>query len=158
MLLDLPKFLWAESIATSVYLYNRTPHRTNGYQTPIELLNGSDVPKVSHLHPFGCKSFVHIPPETRPAGSKLQPREIEGLFMGYTGSSKIFRIFIPQKRVVIITRQVVFPDTKSGEETFKFTQPTSNQRNTTSHSSPMLVKSTSSDSDRVLTQVPSSPV
>ncbi|KAI0992030.1 hypothetical protein K3495_g16156, partial [Podosphaera aphanis] len=34
MLLDLPKFLWAEAIATAVYLYNRTPHRTIDYQSP----------------------------------------------------------------------------------------------------------------------------
>lgn len=55
MLIDFPKFLWAEAIATSVYLYNRTPHRTINYQSPIELLDGVPPPMIDHLHAFGCK-------------------------------------------------------------------------------------------------------
>ena len=115
MLLDFPKFLWAESIATSVYLYNRTPHRTNEYQTPIEILNKSHIPEVTHLHPFGCKVYVHIPVESRPSGSKLQPKSIEGIFVGYTGSSKIFRVFIPSKGIVLITRPVLSPTPTQGK-------------------------------------------
>ncbi|KAI0993892.1 hypothetical protein K3495_g14292 [Podosphaera aphanis] len=103
MLLDFPKFLWAEAIATSVYLYNRTPHQTINYQSPIELLDGVSSPMIDHLHAFGCKVYVHILDETRPSGSKLQPRGIEGIFVGYTGSSKLFRAYIPSKRTVQIT-------------------------------------------------------
>ncbi|KAI0992418.1 hypothetical protein K3495_g15767, partial [Podosphaera aphanis] len=40
---------------------------------------------------------------------------MEGIFVGYTNSSKIFRIFIPVRRTVVITRQVTFPITESGE-------------------------------------------
>ncbi|KAI0998763.1 hypothetical protein K3495_g9431 [Podosphaera aphanis] len=97
MLLDLPKFLWAEAIATSVSLYNRTPYRTIDFKSPFELLHGTIPPSITHLHAFGTKVYVHIPVETRPSGSKLQPRAIEGIFVGYTNSSNIFRIFIPSK-------------------------------------------------------------
>ncbi|KAI0994197.1 hypothetical protein K3495_g13985, partial [Podosphaera aphanis] len=123
MLLNFPKFLWAESIATAVYLYNRTPHRTIDYRSPLELLDNTSPPAVSHLHSFGCKVFVHIPVESRPSGSKLQPRATEGYFVGYTDSCKIFRIYIPSKRSVQVTRQVLFPTTKTGEITIDLTPP-----------------------------------
>lgn len=80
LLIDFPKVLWAEAIATSVYLYNRTPHRTNEYRSPIELLDDSSAPSASNFRTFGCKVYVHIPKETRSSGSKLQPRAIEGNF------------------------------------------------------------------------------
>lgn len=115
MLLDFPKFLWAEAIATSIYLYNRTPHRSLNYKSPIELLNNVPPPTLEHLHTFGCKAYVHIPIEIRPSGSKLQARAIEGIFVGYTNSSKVFRIYIPSKRTIQVTRQVYFPVIKSGE-------------------------------------------
>src|SRR6188768_3197313 len=56
---------------------------------------------------------MHIPEETRPLGSKLQPRADEGHFIGYTESDKILQIYIPSKRKVVVSRQVTFP--KSGE-------------------------------------------
>ncbi|POS88146.1 hypothetical protein EPUL_001344 [Erysiphe pulchra] len=92
MLLDFPKYLWAEAIATSVYLYNRTPHRTIDFKTPFEL----------------------------PSGSKLQPRNVEGIFAGYINTSDIFRIYIPSKKVVQDTRQVRFPTAKSEEVMVEF--------------------------------------
>ncbi|POS85882.1 hypothetical protein EPUL_002865, partial [Erysiphe pulchra] len=44
MLLDLPRFLWAEVTASAVYLYNRIPHRTIENKLPIELLYGIKSP------------------------------------------------------------------------------------------------------------------
>ena len=127
MLLDFPKFLWAESIATAVYLYNRTPHRTIEYRSPLEVLENVPPPTITHLHKFGSKVFVHIPAEARPSGSKLSPTAIEGNFVGYTNSNKIFRIYIPSKRSVLVTRQVHFPVAKTGEVTLDLLQPSNNK-------------------------------
>jgi hypothetical protein len=54
------------------------------------MLDSIGPPPVHHFHPFGCKAYIHIPDEARPAGSKLQPRATEGIFVGYILSSKIF--------------------------------------------------------------------
>lgn len=43
--------------------------------------------------------------------------------MGYTKSSSTFRIYIPSKRFVLITRQVTFPIAKSGEVNVEFMRP-----------------------------------
>ncbi|KAI1001524.1 hypothetical protein K3495_g6675 [Podosphaera aphanis] len=123
MVLDFPKFLWAEAKATSVYLYNRTLHRMIEYQSLIELHDGSLPPMVSHLYFFGYRAYVHIPNEARPSGSRLQPRAIEGIFVGYAESSKFFQIYIPSKRTVQVTRQVKFPNANSGEATLDPVEP-----------------------------------
>ncbi|KAI0993801.1 hypothetical protein K3495_g14383 [Podosphaera aphanis] len=72
MLLDLPKFLWAEAIATAVYLYNRTPHRTIDYQSPIELINGTPT---STPMPFNLETTT-IPPITSPAFTHESPTSV----------------------------------------------------------------------------------
>lgn len=152
LLLNKPKFLWAEAISTTVYLYNRTPHKAIDNKLPIELLNG-ETPSIAHLHVFGQRVYVHIPEETRHSGSKLQPRAIAGIFVGYTRSSKIYRIYIPEKRIVQVTRQVTFLSTKPGEVTVDLPQfspshslqPFSSQVN--SQSIPQLQISQLDDSD-----------
>jgi hypothetical protein len=69
--------------------------------------------KTHHLHPFSCKAYVHIPDEARPSGSKLQPRAIEGIFVGYTASSKIYLIYIPDKHIIKNRDQVIFSKEKN---------------------------------------------
>lgn len=115
MLMDHGKFLWAEAISMAVYLYNRLPHRSINGQSPLEALTSHPFTSTTHLRPFGSKAFVHIPVEARTAGSKLMPRALEGILVGYTYSSKIFRIYIPSKRSVIVSRQVVFSPLNQGE-------------------------------------------
>ena len=110
------KFLWAEAAATAVYIKNRLPHSTlPNNQTPYEALKG-EKPSIKHLQPFGRKCYVHIPKEARPSGSKLQPRAIEGKFLGYEKSDKIYRIWNPAKpNQVLVSRDVRFPPLEPGE-------------------------------------------
>src|SRR5258705_702976 len=114
MLTGLPMAVWSEAIATAVYLKNRVPHKAVKESTPYEALHGNK-PTIQHLQPFGRKCYVHIPEEKRPDGSKLLPRALEGKFIGYTESNKIFRIYIPSQHKVVQTRQVRFTRLDSGE-------------------------------------------
>ena len=52
-------------------------------------------PSISHLQPFGRKCFIYIPKERRLPGSKLMPRAEEGIFVGYTDTSSIYKVHIP---------------------------------------------------------------
>jgi hypothetical protein len=114
MLHGLPRSLWSEATNTAVYLKNRIPHKAVKDQTPYEAIHGK-LPTIHHLQPFGRKCYVHIPEERRPPGSKLLPRALEGKFIGYTTSDKIFRIYIPSQQRVIETWQVKFPRHNLGE-------------------------------------------
>lgn len=98
MLMDHGKFLWVEAISMAVYLCNRLPHRSINGQTPIEVLIGHTPSLTNHLRRFGT-----------------MPRALTGILVGYTDSAKIFRIYIPSKCSVVISRQVLFPDSRRGE-------------------------------------------
>ena len=104
---NLPLSLWSEAINMAVYLKNRIPHKAVKESTPYEALYGNK-PLIQHLQPFRRKCYVHIPEEQRGPGSKLLPRALEGKFIGYTESTKIFRIYILSQHKVAETRQVRF--------------------------------------------------
>ena len=55
MLIDqkVPLSFWAEALATSVYLKNRSPTSFLNRQTPFEAWKGKN-PDVGHLRVFGC--------------------------------------------------------------------------------------------------------
>ena len=114
MLAGLTLALWSEAISTVVYLKNRLPHKAITKGTPYEALH-NEKPSISHLQPFGRKCFVHIPEERRPPGTKLLPRAVEGKFIGYTRSTRIFRIYIPKEHRITETRQVKFSRFNAGE-------------------------------------------
>jgi len=105
LLTSLPMALWAEAIATAVYLRNRIPNRSIGKTTPYESLYNKK-PLIKHLRPYGTKCFVHLPGEKRQRGTKLLPRAIEGYLIGYTSSDKIYRVYIPSQHKVTETRQI----------------------------------------------------
>ena len=88
---DLPMHLWAEASIIVVYVQNRTPHRVLENKTPEEVFSGKK-PKFSHLRIFNCPVYIHIPKEKR---TKLDPSGKKGIFVGYSESSKAYRIYFP---------------------------------------------------------------
>ena len=94
MMMDMdPKFLWAEAAAAAVHVKNRLPHAALSSDiTPCEAVNGH-TPTIKQLQPFRV-CFVHMLEESRPPGSELRTRSIEGRFWGCTESTKIYRIWI----------------------------------------------------------------
>ena len=59
---------------------------------------------------LGCEAFVHIRSEMR---NKLDAKSIKGLFMGYGEEGEMgYRIWIPQLKKVIRSRDVVFNEAR----------------------------------------------
>eukprot|EP00253_Pinus_taeda_P031557 PITA_31557 len=102
----LPLFLWVEASNTVVYLQKRSPHRVLGNMTLEEAFTG-EKPHLAHLRIFGCLTYSYIPKEQR---TKLEPMAEKGIFMGYSETSKAYRIFIPSKRRVVNRRDVKFEE------------------------------------------------
>lgn len=92
---------WGEAIWTANYLQNRLPTEAKEL-TPFELFNDTK-PKVSHLHVFGEKCFVHVPDVNR---RKLDPKSIPRIFVGY--DSKAYRLLDPSTDKITISRDVKF--------------------------------------------------
>ena len=76
---------------TAVYVQNRSPHKTLRNMTPEEAFTGVK-PEVGHFRIFGCLVYIHIPKEKR---TKLDPSGRKGTFVGYSETSKAYRIYIP---------------------------------------------------------------
>lgn len=96
--------LWAEAVATSVYIRNRLPHASL-ITTPFQFMYGKR-PSIAHLLPFAQPVYVHIPTEARKPGTKLLDRAEHGLIVGYGMSTKIYRVYIPARRVITESRNI----------------------------------------------------
>jgi hypothetical protein len=88
---DLPMHLWAEATKTTVYVQNKSPHKVLENKTPEEIFSG-EKPEVSHFKIFVCPVFVHVLKEKR---TKVDPFGWKGIFVGYSDTSKAYRIYIP---------------------------------------------------------------
>ena len=79
----MPLCYWGEAFFSAAYLINRVPSRSIDFQTPFQTLTEAVMaPTVPNLppHVFGCVAFVHLHEHQR---SKLTPRALKCIFVGY---------------------------------------------------------------------------
>ena len=93
----------SEAIRTACYVRNRLP-TSNSDTTPYERFTGKK-PTFSHLHVFG--EPVHVIREGERL-TKMDPRTVEGYFVGYTVRRNTFRCWLPHNQRVVETCDVVF--------------------------------------------------
>lgn len=101
---NLDKSFWAEAVATSVYLTNRSPSRGLDGKTPEQIWT-SKIPNLSHLKIFGCKAMVHVPKANR---RKWDAKSEEYIFVGYCDETKGYRLLHPISKKLVKSRDVVF--------------------------------------------------
>jgi hypothetical protein len=99
---DLLTSLWVEAMRTVVFIQNRSPRAIMGEKTPEEAFTGEN-PEVGHLRTFGCPVYIHVPKEKR---TKMEPSGKKGIFVGYSETSKAFRIYVPSQRHVEVSIDV----------------------------------------------------
>ncbi|GKE08366.1 putative ribonuclease H-like domain-containing protein, partial [Tanacetum coccineum] len=91
MLVDskLPTTFWAEAVSTACYVQNKVlvvkPHN----KTPYELFMGIK-PAIGFMKPFGCHVIIL---NTLDKLGKFDGKSDEGFFVGYSLSSKAFRVY-----------------------------------------------------------------
>ena len=103
---SLPHELWAEASSTAVYLINRSPTKALTDMTPEEAWTGTK-PSISHLRTFGCRAYAHVPKQKR---SKFDRKAIECIFVGYPDNVKGYKLFNPDTKTVINSRDVTFDE------------------------------------------------
>ena len=107
--IDLPISLWAEATRTVMYIQNRCLHAILKDKTPKEIFTG-EKPEVGHLRIFGCQVYIHVSKEKR---MKMEPSGNKGVFVGYSETSKAYRIYIPGTRLIEVSRDVTFYEDSS---------------------------------------------
>ena len=106
---NVPKLFWGEAILTAAYLINKMLSRVLKFQTPCQtLLKSFPTTRLISIVPqkiFGCSVFVHINQQHR---SKLDPRLLKCIFLGYSANKKGYKCYSPVTRKFYNSMDVTF--------------------------------------------------
>ncbi|KAG8472856.1 hypothetical protein CXB51_034830 [Gossypium anomalum] len=79
-------------------------NRTIMEKTPQEVWSGNPA-NYSDLKIFGCPAYAHVD------NGKLEPRSIKCVFLGYKVGVKGYKLWCPETRKVVISRDIIFDET-----------------------------------------------
>jgi hypothetical protein len=105
---NVPKNFWPEALKWATYVMNRSPTISVKNITPEEAWSGVK-PSVMHFRVFGCLAFVHVPDKHR---KKLDNKSIKCVHLGVSDESKAYKLYNPVEKKIIISRDVVFDESK----------------------------------------------
>ena len=100
----LGKEFWAEAVTYACHLINWLPSAAINGKTPMEMWTGKPATDYDSLHVFGSTAYYHV------KESKLDPRAKKALFMGITGGVKGYRLWCPDTRKIVFSRDVTFDE------------------------------------------------
>lgn len=115
-------------VGLAVHVLNRSRNvKLKPGKTPYELWHGKKR-GLKHLKVFGTEVYFHVPKEKL---KKLDEKCNQGIFVGYDEEVKAYRIWDPEKKVIVKSRDVVFKDEfaknvkitekEDGEAIFRYT-------------------------------------
>nr|GEW14070.1 hypothetical protein [Tanacetum cinerariifolium] len=99
-------FLWAEAVATACFTQNRSIIYTRYNKTPYELLRDRN-PNVEYFHVFGSLCY---PTNDCDDLGKMKPKADIGVFIGYSKTSRGFRIYNRRTKKIMETIHVKFDE------------------------------------------------
>nr|GEZ10242.1 retrovirus-related Pol polyprotein from transposon TNT 1-94 [Tanacetum cinerariifolium] len=108
----LPVIFWAKAVNTACYVKNRVLVKKSHNKTPYELFNGRS-PAIGFLKPFGYHVMIL---NTLDQLGKFEAKGDEGYFIGYSMSSKAFRVFNKRTKRVEESLHVEFLENKAIEK------------------------------------------
>nr|GFA73559.1 putative ribonuclease H-like domain-containing protein [Tanacetum cinerariifolium] len=108
----LPVTFWAKAVNTACYIQNRVLVNKSQNKTLYELLNDR-TPAIGFLKPFSCYVMIL---NTLDNLGKFEAKGDEGYFIGYSMSSKAFRVFNKRTRRVEENLHVEFLENKAIEK------------------------------------------
>ncbi|GKC09973.1 retrovirus-related pol polyprotein from transposon TNT 1-94 [Tanacetum coccineum] len=101
-----PEFLWVKAIATDCFTQNRSIVDTRHNKTPYELIRGRK-PNVQYFYVFGSLCYLI---NDRDDLRKMKPKADIGIFVGYSESSRGFRIYNRRTKKIMETIHVKFDE------------------------------------------------
>ncbi|KAI3685467.1 hypothetical protein L6452_34711 [Arctium lappa] len=104
----LPTYFWAEAINTACFTQNRSIIVKRHNKTPYEVFYGRK-PNIGFLHVFGCVCYILNDRENL---GKFDPKADEGIFVGYSLTSKAFRVYNLRRKCIDESIHVKFDDLK----------------------------------------------
>ena len=117
----LGKQFWGEAVTYACHLINRLPSSALEGKTPMEVWSGKPATDYDSLHVFGSAAYYHV------TESKLDPRAKKATFMGIASGSKGYRLWCPETRKLVISRDVTFDESAMLSKVTEKTDGTSKQ-------------------------------
>ena len=103
----LPKNLWGEALLAACHIHNRVTSLKSKV-SPYELWKGRK-PNLKYFRVWGCIAFYRVPDHKR---TKLGPRALKSVFVGYAENSKAYRLLDLDSNVIVESRDVEFLEDK----------------------------------------------
>ncbi|KAK8931024.1 hypothetical protein KSP39_PZI016079 [Platanthera zijinensis] len=107
---QVPKHFWGDAVLTAAYLINHLPTHILQGETPYHILYPDHSGPPLSFKVFGCVCYVR---DARPSVSKLDPRSLKCIFLGYSRTTKGYRCYSPELHKYIISSDVVFLESDS---------------------------------------------
>ncbi|KAH9744000.1 hypothetical protein KPL70_003507 [Citrus sinensis] len=107
LLNKLKKKAMAEAVNTACYVLNQVLIKHNLNKTPYELWKDRK-PNIGYFKVFGCKCFVL---NTKDNLGQFDPKSDVGIFLGYSNSSKAYRVYNKRTLVLEESMHVTFDET-----------------------------------------------
>ncbi|GJW92555.1 retrovirus-related pol polyprotein from transposon TNT 1-94 [Tanacetum coccineum] len=104
---NLLKNLWGEALLTACHVSNRIIAKKLKV-SPYEIWKGRK-PNISYFRVWGCLAYYKVP---LPNTSKLGPRGLKSVFVGYAKDSKSYRCLDLDSNVIVESRDVDFFENK----------------------------------------------
>ena len=95
---------WADVVLCATYIKNRCPSNAIRNKTPYEMWYGH-VPSVKHLRVFGSTYYALIRMVHR---NKIGARSRKCIFLGYSNTSKAYRLYDEVNKKFVVSRDVIF--------------------------------------------------
>lgn len=136
----LPNNLWGEALLAACYVHNRIPSRKFKV-SPYEKLKGRR-PNLEYIRVWGCIAYYRVPDPKR---TKLGPKALRSIFIGYAENSKAYRLLDLESNVVVESSDVkffenTFVNDSKVEENATDTPRTNNSNSTFTRKRESLVK------------------
>ena len=105
-------------------------HSTSSIEVPLEQIREQHLKPSIHVKYrtsqikffFGCIAFVHVPKENQ---KKFDSKTLKCMFLGFDSESKAYCLFDQTRQKVVISRDVVFDETKVGPQHLSHCKPPS---------------------------------
>ena len=106
-----PKMMLGAAILHAAKIRNVIVRRREE-KCPAELMRGTKPkPSISKLSIFGCTVFMRNRDKDV---SKLEPKALEGKFVGYTEGDNGYLVYVPNTRKVVAVRDVIIKESEVG--------------------------------------------
>ncbi|KAK2974562.1 hypothetical protein RJ640_002471 [Escallonia rubra] len=105
--MKVPKPFWADAISTACFLINRMPSTVLNGDVPYSVLFPTKPLFPVEPRIFGSTCFVR---DVRPHLTKLDPKALKCVFLGYSHLQKGYRCYSPDLHKYLVSTDVVFSE------------------------------------------------